>query len=640
MKPFLRASLICGTALLFGSSAFAQVATPAAQGSNSPAAGGPAGCTESLILPVGTYSPGPSTDPSSPGGWAAVPYSAVEEFWVLRVLTDGTVASSKRQSTSKIYQDSHGRRRRERPLCSQLYENAKAVLVLIDDPVAGYEYDLDPQNRIAYCYSLKALKDSVPAAHGNRSGPHMEVTKEPLGSQWMEGLLVVGTREKRRVIPAPAPDIGDLKTKAGIVAAKARLEVTKAEIEEKRKALEASYSEGLTSKEDYSRQRRELDERMHTAMLESYRVWYAENHAVIGRNDRPFTIVVEVWYSPEIKAVVLEKSIYAGFEWRLTRIDRAEPGISLFQPPADYKIEDATGPVTINYTNLEVPLGGHTQAPPEATGKPQSKTAPGSKPGEVRENPRDGLKYVWIPPGSFTMGCSSGDNECIIEEKPAHGVTISKGFWLGQTPVTVAAYRRYSGATGKDMPAAPDFNSGWSAHEMPIVDVSWDDAVGFCTWAGGRLPSEAEWEYAARAGSSEPHYGPIDEIAWYADNSGRERLDSTQIWRDDWKNYPQRLKDNGNGTHDVGRKRPNAFKLYDMLGNVWEWVNDWYGQNYSPASPEPDPRGPESGQYRVTRGGSWVDGPWIVRVSVRGRGNPGDRVDNDGFRCVGEDNIP
>ena len=123
--------------------------------------------------------------PYSPGGWAAAPYSAVEEFWVLQVLNDGTVASSKRQSTTKIYQDSHGRRRRERPLCSQLYENAKAVLVSIDDPVAGYEYDLDPQNRIAYRYSLKALKDSVPAAGGNRSSPHMEVTKEPLGSQWM-----------------------------------------------------------------------------------------------------------------------------------------------------------------------------------------------------------------------------------------------------------------------------------------------------------------------------------------------------------------------------------------------------------------------------------------------------------------------
>ena len=347
MKPFLRTSLICGTSLLYGSSAFAQVATPATQGSNSPAANGPAGCTASLILPVGTYSQGPSMGPYSPGGWAAAPYSAVEEFWVLQVLNDGTVASSKRQLTTKIYQDSHGRRRRERPICSQLYEDAEAVLVSIDDPVAGYEYDLDPQNRIAYRYSLKAIKDAVRAAGGNRPGPHMEVTKEPLGSQWMEGLLVVGTRETRRLIPAPAPDMEDLKTKEEIDAAKARLEVTTSEIEEKRRALEASHGEGLTSEEDYIRQRRELDERMHTAMLESFRVGYAERHAAKARNDQPFTIVEQVWYSSEIRAVVLEKSIDEGVERRLTNINRAEPDISLFQPPADYKIEDATSTVTI-----------------------------------------------------------------------------------------------------------------------------------------------------------------------------------------------------------------------------------------------------------------------------------------------------
>jgi hypothetical protein len=370
MRLFLRASLICGAALLFGSSGYAQVATPAAQGGNSPAANGRVGCTASLILPVGTYSQGPSMGPYSPGGWAAAPYSAVEEFWVLQVLNDGTVASSKRQLTTKLYQDSHGRRRRERPICSQLYEDAEAVLVSIDDPVAGYEYDLDPQKRIAYRYSLKAVNDAVRATGGNRPGPHMEVTKEPLGSQWMEGLLVVGTRETRRLIPAPAPDMEDLKTKEEIEAAKARLEVTTNEIEEKREALEASHSEGLTSEEDYIRQRGELDERMHTAMLESFRIGYAESRAGKARNGQPFTIVEEVWYSPEIRAVVLEKSIYEGVERRLTKIDRAEPDISLFQPPADYKIEDATGTVTINYTNLEVPVAGPTQARPEATGKP------------------------------------------------------------------------------------------------------------------------------------------------------------------------------------------------------------------------------------------------------------------------------
>jgi len=230
--------------------------------------------------------------------------------------------------------------------------------------------------------------------------------------------------------------------------------------------------------------------------------------------------------------------------------------------------------------------------------------------GPARENPKDGLKYVWIPPGTFQMGCSHGDSECVFHEKPSHQVTITKGFWLGQTPVTVAAYRRYSAASGNDMPEAPYFNSGWNDHGMPIVNVSWDDAVAFCTWAGGRLPSEAEWEYAARAGSTESRYGPIDEVAWFGTNSGLQ-------------------------AHDVAQKRPNRFNLYDMLGNVWEWVGDWYGDYH--ASPKRDPQGPKSGKYRVLRGGPWGKGnPGHARVSDRIFGVPSGRILLFGFRCVGE----
>jgi len=231
--------------------------------------------------------------------------------------------------------------------------------------------------------------------------------------------------------------------------------------------------------------------------------------------------------------------------------------------------------------------------------------------GTVEVNPKDGLKYVWIPPGTFMMGCSPGDNECYDYEKPPHQVTITKGFWLGQTEATVAAYRKFAGSTGARMPAAPEFNAGWNNQDMPIVNVSWDDATGFCVWAGGRLPTESEWEYAARGGSTEARYGPIDEVAWYANNSG--------------------LK-----THDVGQKRANAFGLYDMLGNVWEWVNDWHDQNYYQNSPSQDPPGPASGQYRVLRGGSWVDVPRLVRVSFRGRMVPAFSYGTFGFRCSGE----
>lgn len=239
----------------------------------------------------------------------------------------------------------------------------------------------------------------------------------------------------------------------------------------------------------------------------------------------------------------------------------------------------------------------------------------GPMPGTIKVNPKGGLKYVWIPPGTFAMGCSPGDSECSNAEKPSHPVTLTKGFWIGQTPVTVAAYRRYVGTTGKAMPTAPDFNSGWSDEEMPIVNVSWDDSVAYCTWAGGRLPTEAEWEYAARAGSTESRYGPIDEVAWYSSNSGRK-------------------------THDVAQKRANGWNLYDMLGNVLEWVNDWYGGYYHAPSPERDPQGPESGQFRVLRGGSCLNFPRHVRLSYRTRYNPGGRIYSLGFRCVGEVVVP
>ncbi len=190
--------------------------------------------------------------------------------------------------------------------------------------------------------------------------------------------------------------------------------------------------------------------------------------------------------------------------------------------------------------------------------------------GTVRENPKDGLKYVWIPPGTFQMGCSLGDSECGSEEKPSHQVTVSKGFWMGQTEVTVGAYKRFTRQTGQAMPSPPAFNSGWISDAQPIVNISWNDAQAFCQWAGGRLPTEAEWEYAARAGSTEARYGSLDEIAWYDKNSGSQ-------------------------AHEVGQKRANGFGLFDTLGNVWEWVSDWFDASYYASSPGVEPPGASSG---------------------------------------------
>jgi formylglycine-generating enzyme required for sulfatase activity len=263
----------------------------------------------------------------------------------------------------------------------------------------------------------------------------------------------------------------------------------------------------------------------------------------------------------------------------------------------------------------------------------------------TRVNPKDGLKYVWIPPGTFMMGCSPGDTECRDNEKPPHQVTITRGFWLGQTEVTVGAYGRFAGATGRQMPPEPVFegralNPGWGNEAMPIVKVTWDDVQAYCLWAGGRLPTEAEWEYAARAGTTAARYGDLDEIAWYADNSGRQRLDGTRIMNEEQASYVTRLNENGNGMHEVGQKRANGFGLYDMLGNVWELVNDWLDEKYYQRSPTQDPTGPAIGKYRVLRGGSWRDVSRYVRVSAHFGTLPPFRLDGLGFRCALEVDIP
>jgi formylglycine-generating enzyme required for sulfatase activity len=170
---------------------------------------------------------------------------------------------------------------------------------------------------------------------------------------------------------------------------------------------------------------------------------------------------------------------------------------------------------------------------------------------------------------------------------------------------------------------------------MPIVDVTWNEAQAYCDWAGGRLPTEAEWEYAARGGSTEARYGFLDDIAWYGENSGLQHLDSAQIWNEDRESILQRLKDNGNGMHEVGLKRPNGFGLLDTLGNVWQWVSDWYNQKYYDNSASQDPIGPASGEQRVVRGGSWDYPPKNVRVSDRDKGDTTRSWTDTGFRCGG-----
>jgi len=227
--------------------------------------------------------------------------------------------------------------------------------------------------------------------------------------------------------------------------------------------------------------------------------------------------------------------------------------------------------------------------------------------GEVRTNPIDGQRYVWITPGTFQMGCSPGDNHCLGNEKPAHTVIITRGFWMGQTEVTVGAYQRFAQATGTSMRAP----FGFQDQNQPVQVVTWAEARTFCQWAGGRLPTEAEWEYAARAGTTGPYYGELNAIAWYALNS---------------RMLP----------HGVGEKAPNAYGLYDMLGSVWEWVTDWYDERYYTAPESRDPQGPVGGDSRVLRGGSWLYGASFARASTRFKLQPASSYSDFGFRCVRE----
>ena len=244
----------------------------------------------------------------------------------------------------------------------------------------------------------------------------------------------------------------------------------------------------------------------------------------------------------------------------------------------------------------------------------------------IQINRADGLPYVFISPGTFTMGCSPGDNQCDDDEKPTHPVTITKGFWIGQTPVTQEAYRR---VTGKSP-------SRFQGSNLPVEQVSWNDAVSYCGAVGLRLPTEAEWEYAARAGSPSARYGNLDDIAWYADNSGRQRFDSTALFRPNGSDYVNQLGKNGNSTHPVGQKLPNAWGLYDMLGNVWEWTADWYDKYDYSRRVAVDPTGPAAGSDRVLRAGSWSNYPVYVRASFRDGYGAADRNYAVGFRCAGE----
>jgi len=236
---------------------------------------------------------------------------------------------------------------------------------------------------------------------------------------------------------------------------------------------------------------------------------------------------------------------------------------------------------------------------------------------------------VFVQGGTFQMGSNEYD------EKPVHTVTVSD-FYIGKYEVTVSEFNEFINATNYKTDAEKKgysyiWDGSWTKkngvtwkcdvkgntrsmneYDHPVIHVSWNDADAYCKWKGGRLPTEAEWEYAARCGNKSKGYkysgsNTISNVAWYSGNSGSK-------------------------THLVGLKQPNELGLYDMSGNVWEWCNDWYG-SYSSSS-QTNPRGASSGSYRVLRGGGWYYSGSSCRVASRSLSNPDLSDSNVGFRFV------
>ena len=211
---------------------------------------------------------------------------------------------------------------------------------------------------------------------------------------------------------------------------------------------------------------------------------------------------------------------------------------------------------------------------------------------------------VLIPAGEFTMGSNDYD-----DEKPVHKVYLD-AYYIDKYEVTFADYDKFCEATGREKPK----DENWGRENMPVINVSWDDASAYAKWAGKRLPTEAEWENAARAGSTGKYCFGNDEselggYCWYSKNSNSK-------------------------THPVGTKKPNKWGIYDMAGNVWEWCADWYDSQYYNARAGKNPQGPVIGTHKVLRGGAWYCDEQQVRVANRYYALPDAESYNVGFRCV------
>jgi formylglycine-generating enzyme required for sulfatase activity len=292
---------------------------------------------------------------------------------------------------------------------------------------------------------------------------------------------------------------------------------------------------------------------------------------------------------------------------------------------------------------------------PEAKDVPEGDTARfmkaiggGAKP---FTDPATAMEFLPVAGGCFQMGDTFGDGD--KDEKPVHEVCVND-FSMAKYDVTVGDFRRFVTASGYTTEAEKKDgcavwngskweygasnnwrNPGFDQDERhPVVCVSWNDAQAYVQWQAKesgkayRLPTEAEWEYAARSGGKKYKYSwgndaPSGNIA---DESAKRQFPTWVVWNgyDDGYVY----------TSPVGTYKPNELGLYDMTGNAWQWLNDWYGEKYYDESSRNNPKGPATGERKVLRGGSWFGVPRFVRASVRFRSDPANRFTNLGFRLV------
>jgi formylglycine-generating enzyme required for sulfatase activity len=240
-----------------------------------------------------------------------------------------------------------------------------------------------------------------------------------------------------------------------------------------------------------------------------------------------------------------------------------------------------------------------------------------------------GMEFAMVPSGEFQMGCSEGakPNECSKDEKPRHRVQITKAFEIGKTEVTQKQWQAVMGSN-------PSASKG---DDVPVEQVTFQQVHEFLNKLNARndgflyrLPTEAEWEYAARAATTDQYAGSLHDMAWY--NDGQAAARGSGAFQNE--NSPVGLL--VPKAHPVATKSPNAWGIYDMRGNVAEWVEDFYDGSYYSNSPAADPRGPATGDGHVVRGGSFRVYPWLTRVSLRTMFPDGYEFEDLGFRVVRE----